>query len=204
MPAAPIDARHAVGLTHVEIRIVERGDRPGVVQEGALVLDAGLEAELVDDVVLGVAVVVDVDSIEHVIAELVEVRAASGRLERDPVRDQGDGVRCVRAHEGVGVSVVRQRIGGDERRLAVARCQSQIRRSADQAHPYRPSDIRFMLPLLWPGVAPESLGASSSVNRVLRPERVHGLPAGCSRGGRKGRCGPDARRARRDVRGAGP
>ena len=142
--AAPaIDPRDRVGLAHVEIRIVERGDRTGVVQERRLVLNARLEPELVHDVVLGVAVVVHVDAIEHVVAELVEVRSAAGRFERNPVGDQRHRVRHVRTHEGIRVRVVRQRVRRDERRFTVTRRQAQVSRAADQTHPERPSDTAF-------------------------------------------------------------
>ena len=74
-------ARHRVDLADVKFGIVERRDRAGVVEERVRVLDLGPEPELVDDVVDGVAVVVDVDLVEDVVAELVEVRAA-GRAPR--------------------------------------------------------------------------------------------------------------------------
>ncbi len=92
-----------VGLAPVEVRAVERRDRSGVVEERVRVRDSGLEAELVDDVRPTVAVVVDVDAVEHVVAELEEVRATCGILERDVVGDECDGVGTIGAHEGVGV-----------------------------------------------------------------------------------------------------
>ena len=49
--AAALGPGHAVGLPDVEVRIVERRDRTGVVEKRVLVLDLGLEPELVDDVV---------------------------------------------------------------------------------------------------------------------------------------------------------
>ena len=138
-----IDPRDRVGLAHVEVRIVERRDRTGVVQECRLVLNARLEPELVHDVVLRIAVVVDVDAIEHVVAELVEVRSAAGRFEGNPVRDQRHRVRGIRAHEGIRVRVVRQRVRRDERRFTVTRRKAQVDRAADQTHPERPSDTAF-------------------------------------------------------------
>ena len=67
-----------------------------------------------------VAVVVDVDLVEDVVAELVEVRAAVGRLERDVVGDQGDGGRVVGADERVQVGAVGDGILGD---LGASRCE---------------------------------------------------------------------------------
>ena len=118
--AAVLDLGHRVGLADVEVGVRQRGDRPGVVQERVAVLDLGREAELVDDVVDGVAVVVDVERVQHVVAEVVEVRPAGRLLERDPVGDQRDGVGLVGADEGVGVGVVGHRVLRDQRGLAVA------------------------------------------------------------------------------------
>ncbi len=63
----------------------------------------------------------DVDLVQHVVAELVEVRAAGRALQRHVVRDQGDGVRAVRADEGVEVGAVGDRILGDLGSFAVRR-----------------------------------------------------------------------------------
>jgi hypothetical protein len=68
-----------------------------------------------------VTVVVDVDLIEHVLAELVEVRAARRSLKRDVVGDQGDGIRLVRTDERVDIGTVGHRVLGDPRRLAMGR-----------------------------------------------------------------------------------
>ena len=106
-----------VGLLPVPVGAVERGDRAGVVEERVRVRDDGLEPELVDDVRPAVAVVVDLDLVEHVVTELVEVRAAGRRLRREVVRDQGDGVS--RRAEGVGVRVVGHRVLRDRRGFAV-------------------------------------------------------------------------------------
>jgi hypothetical protein len=65
-----------VGLAAVPVRAAQRLDRAGVVQEGVRVAHRGPEAELVGDVGAAVTVVVDVDLVEHVVAELVEVRPA--------------------------------------------------------------------------------------------------------------------------------
>ncbi len=53
--------RHRVELLDVEVRVVQRGDGAGVVQEGVAVVDPRLEPELVGDVVHRVTVVVNVD-----------------------------------------------------------------------------------------------------------------------------------------------
>src|SRR2546430_16241543 len=72
---------HVVGLAAVPVRAVQRLDRARVVQEGFQVADRGAEAELERDVRAAVSVIVDVDFVEHVVAELVEVRAARRRLQ---------------------------------------------------------------------------------------------------------------------------
>ena len=69
---------------------------PVLAQEGVAVLDLGGEAELPHDVVDGVAVVVDVQRVLHVVAEVVEVGPASRLLQGDPVPHQGDRVRACR------------------------------------------------------------------------------------------------------------
>jgi hypothetical protein len=78
-----------------------------------------VEAELIGDVRLAVPVVVDVDLVQHVVAELVEVRPARGQLQRHVVSDQGDGVGRIRADERVYVGAVGYRVLGDFRGLAV-------------------------------------------------------------------------------------
>ena len=79
----------------------------------------GAEAELVGDVRLAVAGVVDVDLVQDVVAELVEVRAAGRLLQRDVVGDQRDRARVIRADERVHVGTVGDRVLGDLRRLAM-------------------------------------------------------------------------------------
>ena len=73
-------------------------------------LNLGLEAELIREILDRIAVVVDHDLVEDVVVELEEVRAAVGSLERNEVRDERDHVRILRAHERVHVRVVSQRI----------------------------------------------------------------------------------------------
>jgi hypothetical protein len=58
-------------------------------------------------------VVVDVDGVEDVLAELVEVGPSVGRLERDVVGDDGDVVGLLRADEGVEVGRVGDGVLGD-------------------------------------------------------------------------------------------
>lgn len=113
------DAGDRVGLAAVPVRGVERLDGAGVVQEGVLVRHRGGEAELVGHVRAAVAVVVDVDLVEDVVAELVEVRAAVRALQRQVVGDQGDGVGLVGADECVEVGAVGDGVLGDLRRFAV-------------------------------------------------------------------------------------
>jgi hypothetical protein len=60
-----------------------------------------------------------VDLIEHVVAELVEVRAAVRVLQRDVVRDHGDPTGAVGAHERVQVATIGYRVLGDLRRFAM-------------------------------------------------------------------------------------
>ena len=86
--AGPVDARQAVELPDVQVRIGDRGDRAGVVQERGRVGDFGRELPLERDVLDRVAVVVDVDLVDDVRVERVEVRPAIGLLERDDVGDE--------------------------------------------------------------------------------------------------------------------
>src|SRR5262249_56363734 len=76
------EAGDGVELAGVPVRTVQRGDRPGVVEERVRVPQPIVEGEPVGDVRLAVTVVVDVDLVADVLAELVEVRAARGCLKR--------------------------------------------------------------------------------------------------------------------------
>jgi hypothetical protein len=78
--AAGVLAGHRVELAAVPVRRVEGADRARVVEERVGVADLGGEPELVGDVRVAVAGVVDVDLVEDVVAELVEVRATGRRL----------------------------------------------------------------------------------------------------------------------------
>ncbi len=83
-------------------------------------MDLGGEAELVGDIGDCVTVVVDVDLVQHVVAEAEVVGATAGLLEAEPVGDQRHRVGCVGCDEGVDVGVVGRGIIGDEGRLPVA------------------------------------------------------------------------------------
>jgi hypothetical protein len=74
---------------------------------------------LVGHVRLGVTVIVDVDLIEHVVAELEEVRAACRILEWDEVGDERDRVWGVRTDKRIDVGVVRCSVVRDTRRFLV-------------------------------------------------------------------------------------
>src|SRR5207248_7820876 len=76
------------GLPFVPVRIDQRRDRAGVVEEGVSVGECRFEAEFERDVSQAVAVVVDVDLVEHVIAKLIEGRATWGDLGRDVICDE--------------------------------------------------------------------------------------------------------------------
>ena len=119
----PVEARADVvdrGLAGRERLAVLRRDPRllGVAEE----VRAGrrLEAEAVRLIRLPVAVAVDVDVVLGALGERVVVRPSGGILTGDPVGDDGERVRLVRAAERVQVRVVRGRILGDQRGLAVA------------------------------------------------------------------------------------
>ena len=97
----PVDARDVVELAPVPRGRVERGDRADVVQERAAYLQHRGEGELERDVGAAVAVVVDVDLVQDVVAELVEVRSGRRPLERKVVRDQRHRVRVIWTYERV-------------------------------------------------------------------------------------------------------
>ena len=96
-----------------------------------------LEPELVRDVRLAVAVLVDVDVVPGGRAERVVVRARRGILTGDPVGDDRCGVRLVGRHERVEVRVVGCRILRDERRLSVTRRRGRRRPAAAHNHGQR-------------------------------------------------------------------
>ena len=116
-------ARHLgdrVRLAHVQVGIVERRDLAGVVQERVAVARGGGEAELVLLVGHGVAVGVDVQLVQHVVAELVEVRSAGGLSNGLTLATSVSVPGVVRAHERVDVREIGDRIFGDQRCLPVA------------------------------------------------------------------------------------
>ena len=107
--AVLVDAGHRIELLAVPRLVAQVLDLPGVVEEqvvGAGVGQTRGELELVGDVRLGIVVVVNVDLVEHVVAELVEVRAARRLLERYVVGDDRDRAGVVRAHERIQVRAV--------------------------------------------------------------------------------------------------
>ena len=109
MGALLVDAGHREELLAVPGLVAQVLDLPGVVEEqvvGAGVGEHGVELELVGDIRFRVAVVVDVNLVQHVVAELVEVRPAGGLLEGHVIGDDGNVVRTVRAHERVQVRAV--------------------------------------------------------------------------------------------------
>jgi hypothetical protein len=68
---------------------------------------------LIDDVAVPIAVIIDVDLIKHIIAELIEVRSAGRSLQRDVIGDQSDRVRIVWANKRVDIGVVCYRVLGN-------------------------------------------------------------------------------------------
>ena len=129
---AVLDEGHAVGLRPVPRRIGERRDRPGVVQKRVGVARLGVEAELVGQILLRIAVVVDVDLVEHRVVEGRKVRPAGRRFERNVVGDDRDRIGSIRAQERVQVGVVGHRVLADEGRFAVTRCLARLHRPRDQ------------------------------------------------------------------------
>ena len=110
-----------VCLRSVPVRVAQRRDRPGVVEERVRVPRRGREPELVADVVLAVSVVVDLDLVEHGVVEAREVRPAGRSFERDVVGNDVDLARVVRIHERVQVGVVSPWVLADQWRLRVTR-----------------------------------------------------------------------------------
>ena len=92
------------------------GDLAGVVQEDVVGPGVGehrVEPELVGDVGVGVVVVVDMDLVEDVVAELVEVRPTGGLLEGHVIGDYRDRAGVIGADEGVKVGAVGDGVLGD-------------------------------------------------------------------------------------------
>ena len=118
-PLVAADLGDRIGLRPVERRAVQGGDRPGVVQERVRVAHGRAEPEFIHDVGATVAGVVDVDPVQHLVAELEKVGSAGRILQRDVVADDGDGVGTIGADKGVGVGVVGNRVLGDLRGLTM-------------------------------------------------------------------------------------
>jgi hypothetical protein len=119
--AAFVHPGHRIELPPVPVLGVQRLDRAGVVQERSIVAQLGAEPELVRQIRPAVTVVVDVDLVEHVVAELEEGRPARRRLQRHVVGDQRDRVGLVGADERVQVGAVGDRVLADLRRFTVRR-----------------------------------------------------------------------------------
>src|SRR5262249_29618748 len=109
------------------IGVVERGHDTRVVEERIRVASLGREFELVTDVILRVADVVDVDVVRRLVVEAVEV-GTGGRLEqRHPAAYECHPLRRVRRHPGPQVRVVGQAVLGCAWRFAVARRPGRTR-----------------------------------------------------------------------------
>ena len=133
-PTVSVSPDQAVELGSIPVRVGNRVDRAGVVEERVPVPRLRAEAELVDDVLLAVGRVVDVDLVDDVLAEGIEVRPAGRLFERDVVRHDRDRVRLIRTTECVDVRVVRGRVLADQWCLAVARCAGILRAGAVGEH----------------------------------------------------------------------
>ena len=112
----PRVAEDAVELLHEH---VARGARVQVAGRGRL-RSARDELVPVAHVPLAVAGLVNVEVVPGGVREEIEVRAAVGLLERDPVADDRHRVRSIRAPEGVQVGVVCGGILEERRGLPVA------------------------------------------------------------------------------------
>jgi hypothetical protein len=124
-------------LKDVAVGIVERQDRAGVVEERVRIPRLRREAELVGDVLDAVAVVVDLEFVEDVIAEAIEVGTALWILERDPRRNERHRVGVIGTDERVHVGRICLGIAADERRFTVARGVGRHHLVADQRHDQR-------------------------------------------------------------------
>src|SRR5437763_1831857 len=118
-------ARDRVALLDLELGIVNPAHARQGVQERVLVQVVRLERELVTDVVHAVTRVVDVDVVVRAVIEPVEVRAARGILERDPVCCHRQRARGVWRRERVDIGVVRGWVQRRQRGLAVTRAEAQ-------------------------------------------------------------------------------
>ena len=78
---------------------------------------------------MAIASVVDINRVEHIIAEAGEVRPTGRLFERNVVGDDCDSVSPVGTDESVQVSIVGGRVLTDERRFAVAGSLGQADKS---------------------------------------------------------------------------
>ena len=101
-----VDASDVVELAPVPTCAVQAGDLAGVVEERVGISELGLEPEPILDLRPPVAVVVYVDVVQDVVAELEEVGPARRVLQRHVVGEDGDRVGLVRTHERICVRVV--------------------------------------------------------------------------------------------------
>ena len=132
----PDDLVHAVGEVDDQSRphaLFTPRSAPVVVRVGVRGADVLGEEEAVGDVLDAVAVVVDVDLVTDLLAEVPEVRPAGGLLHGDPVGDDDHVVRVVGVAERVQVRVVRDGVVGNLRRLSMARSQKRSKRALPRA-----------------------------------------------------------------------
>jgi hypothetical protein len=106
----PVDPCQRIGLLPVPVRHRrrrrQRGDRSVVVEERGRDVVDGRESELVADVRCTVPGVVGVDLIEHVVAELIDIRSAVRGFEWDVVGDERHDPLDVRTHERIPIGAV--------------------------------------------------------------------------------------------------
>ncbi len=109
------------GLTDAEVRVVDRVDRPDVVEERPRIGGRGLRPQRPGALGLAVAVPVDVEAVARRVVEVVVVRPLGRRFQRDDVRDHRHRSGLLGAREQIEVGEVCGRVVRDQRSLAVAR-----------------------------------------------------------------------------------
>src|SRR5207244_1764054 len=110
---------YRIELTLIPCRVVQGADPTRVVQEGVRVAQCRLEAKLVVDLADPISVVVDVNRVQHIVAELKEVRATRRSLEGNVISNQRYRVWLVRANKRVHVGIVRNWVLGDLGRFSM-------------------------------------------------------------------------------------
>ena len=115
------------GLPDVEVRVVDRVDRPDVVEERARIGGRGVRPQRPGAIGLAVAVPVDVEAVARRVVEVVVVRPLGRRFQRDDVRDHRHRPGPLGAREQVEVGEVCGRVVRDQRSFAVARCHCLAR-----------------------------------------------------------------------------